>query len=449
MINGTRQGTIRDSFQEVYCVTMKRAKRWDSFQKRWSGIWPFRKIKRFEAFDGKKVPCPSWWKQGGGAWGCYRSHLCILEDALNRGVESVLFLEDDALPAPGFEEKIGPFMNALPDNWGMLYLGGQHLLVNKNPPKEINPLVFQPYNVNRTHAFALRGNMMRKAYKHLNRFPDWIRGHHIDHHFGRMHQRREDPIYCPAEWLIGQAQGKSNISGRNPPTRFWKGAESIAIVDPVHAPFVAVIGLHSSGSSALAGCLHNLGLHLGNKLTGYYGNNPHKKTCGFEAIKLAEICEASIKFPNTHFSINRQKRWKKLSGFINEKRREAVALKTMAAGKYPTLCRMGNQLLNICGEQLVVIHADRDIDSSIKSLQKRCPKKDPKIIEAHQRWLHAGKQFILERVPGDRQLTVDFDNLVGETENVIDEVINFLDLEADPEARQDAINWVKPDEKHI
>lgn len=439
---------LKKYFEEVHCVTLaRRPDRWETFLKNVGPDWPFATIQKFDAIDGKLCKHPDGWRQGGGAWGCYRSHLRILEDALNRGVDSVLFLEDDAKPCEDFFQKTKAFLEAVPKDWGMIYLGGQHLFVNKNPPLEVNPLVFRPYNVNRTHGFALRGDMMRIVYKHLNRL-DWTAGHHIDHHLGRLHQRREHPIYCPGDWLLGQAEGKSDISGRTPPDRFWKGASTIAEIDPTTLPFIAVIGLHSSGSSCLAGTLHHLGCHLGNQLVGYYGKDPDK-LCGFEAVGLANLCERAIKFPEAKLKMKRGGIYHALKAFINQKRREAANMETLAAGKYPHLCRMGNQLLNICGNNLRVIFIDRPIEDSIRSLQRRCPDKDAEAIDLHQRWLDAGKEFIRGELDDTLQLSVAYYDLLENPEKEIQRMVDFLKIQPSKEAFKRAVEYVQPSEQHV
>ena len=141
---------------------------------------------------------------------------------MNRGVESVLLLEDDAIFGETFTEDVKKFLSNVPANWGMIYLGGQHLKVREKPPKRLNPEVFIPYNVNRTHAFAIRGKCMEVIYKHLNT-QDWTKRNHIDNHLGRFHQERNKkyPVYCPKNWLVGQREGQSNIAGREVPPRFW------------------------------------------------------------------------------------------------------------------------------------------------------------------------------------------------------------------------------------
>ncbi len=43
---------------------------------------------RFAAIDGRRLATPEQWRAGNGAWGCYRSHLLILEKCLLEGIDS-------------------------------------------------------------------------------------------------------------------------------------------------------------------------------------------------------------------------------------------------------------------------------------------------------------------------------------------------------------------------
>src|SRR5262245_46044684 len=119
---------LRNSIQAVVCINLKRREeRWKAFQERLPGDWPFRKIVRFPAIDGRACVPPPWWKESAGAWGCYRSHLRVVEDCLNNDLESVLVLEDDAEFPPTFAADAAEFLRHVPDDWDMLYLGGQLL----------------------------------------------------------------------------------------------------------------------------------------------------------------------------------------------------------------------------------------------------------------------------------------------------------------------------------
>jgi len=59
--------------------------------------WPFPNVERFAAIDGRKLSTPEQWRAGNGAWGCYRSHLLILEKCLLEGIDSYVVFEDDAV----------------------------------------------------------------------------------------------------------------------------------------------------------------------------------------------------------------------------------------------------------------------------------------------------------------------------------------------------------------
>ena len=462
---------LKDAFQEVYCVNLDRRKdRWRDFQERlgrapgagWGGqdpipweadpdLWPFKTPVRYSAIDGKKVPPPPWWNQGGGAWGCFRSHLRILEDALNRGVESVLFLEDDATLLPDFRTKVETFFRHLPEDWGMVYLGGQHLLIDRHPPRKVTEEVYVPYNVNRTHAFGLRGEMMRVVYKHISRV-DWANGHHIDHHLGRLHMNRAHPIYTPKEWIMGQAEGRSNISGRDfEAERFWTAAEDIASVDVDSQPFLAILGLHSSGSSALAGVLYHLGIHMGNKLVGYYGQDPEGKSCGYEAEGLARICEAALPFPSVEYGWKRGKIWSELRTWINQKRREAANQQTLAGGKYPQLSACGDQLRNICGDLLRVIVSDRPLEESVESMVRRTGKPREQ-VQAHQEKLLRSRQKLVSELKPEQVLTIHYANLLEDPHQEISRICEFLKPDGwEPlDGRiEKAASTIHPDLRHI
>jgi hypothetical protein len=220
-------------------------------------------------------------------------------------------------------------------------------------------------------------------------------------------------------------------------------------VNPREEPFVAVLGLHSSGSSCLAGVLYHLGLHLGNKLVGYYGDQPDQGKCGFEAEGLAAICEQVIPFLSTEYRMNQAAIWLHLCGWINQKRREAARRGTIAAGKYPQLCRLGRQLMNLCGDRLHVIVSERPIEESILSLQRRCPERSPEEVERHQRWLEEGKQRILDRLDPSRKLIVNYSQLLAAPREEAERIARFLRLTRD-EARMEAvIKWVDPGKRHI
>ena len=189
------------------------------------------KIEVWPAIHGETVLHPDWWTAGRGAWGCYRSHLQILEHCYNSGLESYIVFEDDALFRADFEILLKQLMAELPGDWEQLYLGGQLLHEQRHPPQRFTDHLLIPFNVNRTHCFAVHQRGYEKLYRHLNAVP-FQNGEHIDHHLGRLHESRGLKIYCPAKWLVGQDGGPSNISGNTNAATFWIDPEK---VDPAFA----------------------------------------------------------------------------------------------------------------------------------------------------------------------------------------------------------------------
>lgn len=288
---------------------------------------------------------------------------------------------------------------------------------------------------------------MRDVYHYLHG-AEWRRAHHIDHQLGAFHETGHHAIYCPAEWLVGQAAGRSDVSGRAPPDRFWKASAELVKKDPSQQPFVAVVGLHSSGSSCLAGVLYHLGLHLGNKLVGYYGTDPDKN-CGFEAQGLMQICERAIPFPATSVVQSPEALDRAMQRWIIARQAEAAKTNRLAAGKYPMLCRLGDSLRRVCGEGLLVVNCDRPMEESIASLIRREPRRDPKTLREHQEWLLSGKTDLLASIPPERRITASYANLLRDPAVEIARLTAFLKMSPAAEQVQKACAYVKPEMQHV
>lgn len=187
----------------------------------------------WSAVHGDTCLPPDNWHAGNGAWGCYRSHMAILEECINDGVESYVVFEDDAVFVGDFDNKLRDFIQELPDDWEQVYLGGQLLHANTHPPIKISDRVLRPYNVNRTHCYALRGSGMLAVYRHLSNLP-FHTSEHIDHHLGRLHETYRNNVYCPDKWLVGQGGGSSNVSGKIEPIAFYDNPIDMAMDHPLY-----------------------------------------------------------------------------------------------------------------------------------------------------------------------------------------------------------------------
>lgn len=443
---------MNKTFDRIVCITLERSKdRKADFIKDIPTDWPFREIEIVNGIDGEHCLAPNWWGgKSNGAWGCYRSHLREIERALNDSINSLLLFEDDAIFCEDFTKKCLTFLEHVPKDWGMIYLGGEHLRTKIKTPIKVNEHVYQAFNINRTHAFALNKPTMYDVYKHLHS-NDWQRGHHIDHHLGRFHENHNN-IYVPNEWLVGQRAVLSTVANRQKPKSFWVNADDLELDNKMKEnPFIVVLGLHSSGSSLLAGVLYKLGCYLGKdeNLIGYYGKNPKSGKCGYEDRKLMNLCESCIPFPSVDYAMEQGQRWTLLRKWIRQHQIEAVEEAKVPAAKYPQLCRFGPQLKNILPHGLQIICCNRPIEDSIKSIQKRCPNKNPEALAQHQRWLMEGRNNLLKTFSPEKILNVDYYELLEDPYKVIGKIAGFLPQVIDIEAIHEAVKIVNPDKCHI
>lgn len=186
-----------------------------------TGIADLSKVVWQPAVSGDKMPPPAWWNAGNGAWGCLMSHVMAVQQAAIDGINSILILEDDAVFDPESPYLLSALHRQWPSQWGQIYLGGQHL----GESEPVGDLWLKPGNVNRTHAFALHSSVFAAFIAHVLYAPDYISrtgGWHVDHQLGIAHERNDWSVFAPKWWLVGQAAGDSNISGKNNPEQWWQ-----------------------------------------------------------------------------------------------------------------------------------------------------------------------------------------------------------------------------------
>jgi hypothetical protein len=113
--------------------------------------------------------------------------------------QSLLVFEDDATFCPNFTAELESFLGAVPNDWDMIYLGGQHVV-----PPERKEGCWIGRGIKKSHAYAVRGGPLRCL-------PAWLRiqKNHMDVELSLLHPRFR--VYCPPLWLCGQTAGRSDI----------------------------------------------------------------------------------------------------------------------------------------------------------------------------------------------------------------------------------------------
>ena len=92
--------------------------------------------------------------------GLAKTHESILKDAIDKGYERILILEDDAEFAENLTEVFTDTVAELPDNWDMFYLGSQNFI---ELPKPYSTLLGKTCNTLGLHAIGIS----KKAYQTL------------------------------------------------------------------------------------------------------------------------------------------------------------------------------------------------------------------------------------------------------------------------------------------
>ena len=349
---------LRDCFERVYVINLdRRGDRWKQFKEGLPSDWPFPAPTRVPAVDWRMAPAPTWWTSGGGAWGCYRSHLRVIEDALNQGLESVLILEDDAVFGPRFRFNTEQFMRSLPSDWSWVYLGGQHIKRFEKLPRRVAGTVYRPHNVNRCHAYGIRGrDMLGRVYRHLNDYSSWTPGCHIDHHYGRLHSTVETGLYTPADWLVGQREGTSNIAGRELPRKFFRGAASI--VNPeVNERVVAVVSAVPRAGDKAAALLDCLGVEMG--FSGKPKQQPlNSPRLAHEAPGLHHVCSRLIVEPELNLTMTFDERVSHLAGWAWKRETLGNDEDKPTGGMHRDLCLLWREMKAAWPQHQLVVVSD-------------------------------------------------------------------------------------------
>ncbi len=218
-----RPPRLRDYFDRIAVISLpqrtdRRERLTANLQAR--GLAEITDLTWVEAMDGRRVTLPAWWQNGPGAWGCRASQLAVLAAAQRDGLETVLILEDDAHFHQRAQEWLGMLMSLVPDDWDLLFLGGQHMA---EPRTTADPRLLKGTAITRTHAYAVHRRAFASLIEQVSddslyqANPSW----HIDHQYGHGIADGRWKAYAPAWWLAAQEEGESDIGEQAFSRRWW------------------------------------------------------------------------------------------------------------------------------------------------------------------------------------------------------------------------------------
>ncbi len=127
----------------------------------------------------------------GGMYGCFDSHIQVIQQAYEKGLNNILIFEDDIKVSPSYSQsQVKECVEFMQNNkdWDIFYLGYFACNTNRGSMKDFinskfisNHIIeFRPFA---THAYCLSRKGMRKI---LNTYKNYIGKIHLDHYYVKI-----------------------------------------------------------------------------------------------------------------------------------------------------------------------------------------------------------------------------------------------------------------------
>ena len=144
---------LNEYFDKIFCINLdKRIDKWLLSKKE------FQKhdliVDRFIAIEGNPDKIKTHLTDGGV--GCTISHLEVFKLSKLLNLKNVLILEDDVDFIDDLNDRFNEYYKQIHENWGLLYLGGNH---NGMPIQKISENMAMITNTYTTHAYAVNNNI--------------------------------------------------------------------------------------------------------------------------------------------------------------------------------------------------------------------------------------------------------------------------------------------------
>lgn len=161
-----------DRFDKVYCINLEHREDRKNHILSECVKYDLGDLSFFNAINGHIIENP--YKVSNGNFGLILTNIEIIKDAKNNNYKNILILEDDCYFTSEVLN-IDTYFDALPDDWDMLYLGGNHNThVGNLPPKKINEKIVQLHSTLTTHFVAINNNMYDVILARLSKFDNPI-----------------------------------------------------------------------------------------------------------------------------------------------------------------------------------------------------------------------------------------------------------------------------------
>ena len=178
--------TLNDYFSKLYVINLDRRR--DRYDK---VVTEFKKInanvERVSGIDGRTLPNAEKLNiKQRACFGLTSTHYKIIKEAQLKGFENILIFEDDVMFVDDLNQKFNEKIEFLPEDWDLLYLGGNHILgndgfelitgdkdfkVTKENYKSLNYELSRTPNTWCAHAIAINSKFYDKVLSQIEKDP--------------------------------------------------------------------------------------------------------------------------------------------------------------------------------------------------------------------------------------------------------------------------------------
>lgn len=189
--------TINQYFDKVFCINLdRRPDKWAESLEEFNRIGLT--VERVSGVDGQTLRPTG--TITAGEMGCSLSHSGILKNMVANGWNRILVLEDDAVFIPNLVEYFAANVSKIPEEWDMLYFGGNHL----NPPTPINDVISRITRTYTTSHYGINLSMANAVIKRIEAFAN-----QVDVAYSEFHAGSKSYTFNPA--IAWQRPGISDI----------------------------------------------------------------------------------------------------------------------------------------------------------------------------------------------------------------------------------------------
>jgi hypothetical protein len=191
---------------------------------------------------------------------------------------------------------------------------------------------------------------------------------------------------------------------------------------------IAVLGVYRSGSTAVAGALHHLGVDMGPPFfEGFY-----------ESAGLSAQLRRWWDEPRLREKVGQDKRVRVLAEWIKEREQGGARWVGM---KHPLLSLCAEDLVQAWGPETRFIRCCRPLEDSIDSLKRLGRKVDGALMQGTL--MAALDRFFA----GREHLAVEFADLMGNPRREVERLMAYLNITADADKIEAAVRFIEPGRK--